>query len=65
MDQTVIINFPGGIISPGNLHDILIAATKIRLRYVRFGLRQQLLIDIASYNLKTFTNELDQLGDRL
>jgi rubredoxin len=62
MDQTVIINFPGGIISPGNLHDILIAATKIRLRYVRFGLRQQLLIDIASYNLKTFTNELDQLG---
>jgi rubredoxin len=62
MEQTVIINFSGGIISPGNLYHILVAAKKARLRFVRFGLRQQLLIDIFSYNLKTFTDELDQMG---
>ncbi|WP_316767563.1 rubredoxin [Pedobacter frigiditerrae] len=62
MEQTVIINFPGGIISPGSLYNILVAAAKVRLRYVRFGLRQQLLIDLASYNVETFTDELDELG---
>ncbi|RZK53957.1 MAG: rubredoxin, partial [Pedobacter sp.] len=62
MEQTVTINFPGGIISPGSLYNILVAAAKVRLRYVRFGLRQQLLIDLASYNVETFTKELDELG---
>jgi len=62
MEQTVIINFPGGIISPGSLYNILVAAAKVRLRYVRFGLRQQLLIDLESYNVETFTDELDELG---
>lgn len=62
MDHTVIINFPGGIISPGNLYNILVAATKSRLRFVRFGLRQQLLIDVASYNLNAFTDELREIG---
>lgn len=61
MEQTVIINFPGGIISPGTLYTILIAAAKVRLRFVRFGLRQQLLIDLESYNLKAFTDKLDHL----
>jgi rubredoxin len=40
----------------------LVAASKARLRFVRFGLRQQLLIDISSYNLKIFTDALDELG---
>ncbi|TKC09927.1 rubredoxin [Pedobacter polaris] len=62
MEQTIIINFSGGIISPGNLYNILVATSKSRIRFVRFGLRQQLLVDIASYNLKAFTDELDQLG---
>jgi hypothetical protein len=60
-DATVIINFPGGIISPGNLYNILAAATRANIKYVRFGLRQQLLIDVLSYNLQVFTEALDEL----
>jgi len=62
MDQTLIINFPGGIISPGNLYNILVAANRARIQYVRFGLRQQLLIDVANYNVSTLTSELDKVG---
>ncbi|MBO9675687.1 MAG: rubredoxin [Sphingobacteriaceae bacterium] len=62
MYQTIIINFPGGIISPGNLYNILVAASKARIQYVRFGLRQQLLLDTTSYNIAIFTGELDKLG---
>ncbi|WP_029276040.1 rubredoxin [Pedobacter borealis] len=62
MYQTIIINFPGGIISPGNLYNILVAATKARIQYVRFGLRQQLLIDTTTYNIAIFTGEMDKLG---
>ncbi|WP_316797208.1 rubredoxin [Pedobacter agri] len=62
MDQTIIINFPGGIISPGNLYNILIATSKAKIPFVRFGLRQQLLVDAAIYNLATFTSELDKIG---
>jgi len=62
MDQTIIINFPGGIISPGNLYNILVAASKAKIGFVRFGLRQQLLIDTVNYNLPDFTIELDKLG---
>ena len=62
MDQTLIINFPGGIISPGNLYNILVAASKARIQYVRFGLRQQLLVDVANYNLSAFTGELEKIG---
>ncbi len=62
MQQTIIINFAGGIISPGNLHNILVAATKVGIRFVRFGLRQQLLIDITNYNIPLFTRELNKLG---
>ncbi|TCD27033.1 rubredoxin [Pedobacter psychrodurus] len=61
MYQTIIINFPGGIISPGNLYNILVAATKARIQYVRFGLRQQLLIDTTTYNIDIFTVEMDKL----
>jgi rubredoxin len=61
MYQTVTINFPGGIISPGNLYNILVAASKARIQYVRFGLRQQLLLDTTTYNINIFTNELHKL----
>ncbi|UKT64240.1 rubredoxin [Pedobacter mucosus] len=61
MHQTIIINFLGGIISPGNLYNILVAATKAGVRFVRFGLRQQLLVDISTYNIAIFTAELNKL----
>ncbi|MCF3109721.1 rubredoxin [Niabella sp. CC-SYL272] len=41
---TIKINFPGGIISPGVLHEILAQLENNGTDQVRFGLRQQLLI---------------------
>ena len=60
--NTIKVNFKGGIISPGDLYNILLAAGKSGLLYVRFGLRQQLLIDVAIEELKNLKGELDMLG---
>ncbi|MET1056062.1 MAG: rubredoxin [Pedobacter sp.] len=62
MYRTIIINFHGGIISPGNLYNILVAASTARIHFVRFGLRQQLYFDTTSYNIALCTDELDKLG---
>jgi rubredoxin len=62
MANIVSINFRGGIISPGDLYNILLAAEKIKVQYVRFGLRQQLLIDLESYSIPDFTEELEKLN---
>jgi rubredoxin len=61
MTSTIIINFRGGIISPGDLHNILVAAAKAKIKTVRFGLRQQLLIDVEQYNVHLLTAELYKL----
>ncbi len=61
MIATIIINFCGGIISPGDLLNILVAAAKVKVHFVRFGLRQQLLIDVDTYNLPVFTEVLNKL----
>lgn len=60
--NTIKINFKGGIIHPADLYNILLAAGKSGLGYVRFGLRQQLLLDIALENLELLTTELGKLG---
>ena len=60
--NTIKINFKGGIISPGDLYNILLAAERSGLLYVRFGLRQQLLIDVTIESVKNLTTELDSLG---
>ena len=60
--NTIKVNFKGGIISPGELYNILIAATKSGLLYVRFGLRQQLFFDVANEEMKNITKDLDSLG---
>ena len=44
--NTIKVNFKGGIISPNDLYNILLAVGKSGLLYVRFGLRQQLLFDV-------------------
>jgi rubredoxin len=62
MANTVSINFRGGIISPGDLYNILLAAQKIKVLYVRFGLRQQLLVDLETYSIPDFTAELEKLN---
>ncbi|WP_207632747.1 rubredoxin [Foetidibacter luteolus] len=62
-DYSIIkINFPGGIISPGNLYNILVAAGKASVQQVRFGLRQQLLAEVAAPDMPVFTAELASLG---
>ncbi|MEO6720565.1 MAG: rubredoxin [Ferruginibacter sp.] len=59
---TIKINFRGGIISPGDLYNILVAAGKAKVGAVSFGLRQQLLIDVLQENYWVFTEELNGLG---
>ena len=58
---TIKINFRGGIISPGELYNILVAASKAGIYYVSFGLRQQLLIDVPSETVRVLTEELKKL----
>lgn len=55
------INFRGGIISPGELYNILVAATKAGMYYVSFGLRQQLLMDAPAETIDVLTEELKRL----
>lgn len=61
MIKTIFINFRGGIIPPAQLYNILLALSMIKVREVRFGLRQQLLVDVADFNVAAFTEELDKL----
>lgn len=56
------VNFPGGIISPGDLYNLLIAAGKAGVSRVRFGLRQQLLIEVLMEELQTLRDEIESLG---
>jgi rubredoxin len=59
---TIKINFRGGIISPGDLYNIMVAAAKSGTRDVSIGLRQQLLVKVANEDYKTFTGELQLLN---
>ncbi|SEW54066.1 rubredoxin [Chitinophaga arvensicola] len=52
--HTLPINFTGGIVSPGYLLELLKTAAAAQATQVRFGLRQQLLIDIPDKNLAAF-----------
>jgi rubredoxin len=46
------INLPGGIVSPGDLHEILSIAEKCNVEHVRFGNRQQLLFKVNAADLE-------------
>lgn len=61
-NNIVKVNFKGGIITPTELYNILIAVSKFNILYVRFGLRQQLLFDVAIEELMDLTAELEMLG---
>ena len=60
--NTIKVNFKGGIIPPRDLYNILLAAGKSGMHYARFGLRQQLLLDVEIEELNNMTAELDTLG---
>jgi rubredoxin len=56
------INFRGGIISPGDLLRILEAASEAEVINVRFGLRQQLLMDVMADSVHILQRKLEQYG---
>jgi rubredoxin len=60
--QTVIINFTGGIVSPGYLKEILDVAQAARVSHVRFGLRQQLIMEVPGQFYETFQNACSGKG---
>ena len=55
------INFRGGIISPGDLLEILEAANLAGVSKVSFGLRQQLIIEIKKEKYFEFSEQLNRL----
>lgn len=54
------VNFRGGIVSPGNLLHILNALEAAGIEHVRFGLRQQMLIDATHKNYDKLIASLTQ-----
>jgi len=64
MQQTnsVSFNFTGGIISPGHLKEILEIATAAKVLHVCFGLRQQLIMEVAAKYFLNFENACKEKG---
>lgn len=57
--QSVTINFRGGIVSPGYLKEILQIAQQAGASDVRFGLRQQMMMEVPIKSFDTFTQLCD------
>lgn len=55
---TIKINFTGGIISPGDLLNILSAAESAGIKKLSFGLRQQLFIEVVNDDCAKLTDAL-------
>src|SRR5580704_7059966 len=56
------INFTGGIISPGSLLNLLTALEAASISELRFGLRQQVLIDASLKDHLKLTDSLKSRG---
>lgn len=56
------INFKGGIVSPGYLYNLLENLEQAGVKQVRFGLRQQLLIDAAKKDYEKIANVLKTIN---
>ncbi|GAO44822.1 rubredoxin [Flavihumibacter petaseus] len=56
------IDFRGGIVSPGDLYNILVAAGRLGLRRASFGLRQQMFLEVDDSIRNALCVELDALG---
>ncbi|MBC9913000.1 rubredoxin [Chitinophaga varians] len=52
--HTISVNFRGGIIPPGVLLDLLEVAAEATVTHIRFGLRQQLLLNVPDKQLSAF-----------
>ena len=60
--SVITINFSGGIISPGYLLKILSVCKTFHVFDVKFGLRQQAIIEVMKDDAEKFSNELSALG---
>src|SRR5690349_4119446 len=60
--SNIKINFKGGIISPGELCNILDLASRSAVRHVSFGLRQQLLMKVRQEKLEAMMHDLRLAG---
>jgi rubredoxin len=58
MEHLIKINLPGGIVSAGDLYEILLIAENSGARHIRFGNRQQLYFTIAGECLEDLRNEM-------
>lgn len=58
--QPVVVNFEGGILSPGHLKDLLLIAQQTKVAEVRLGLRQQMIIDVPAKYLEEFTQSCQE-----
>ena len=56
------VNFTGGIVSPGYLYGLLQSLQEAGLTEVRFGLRQQLLVDVSAKEYNHVVNALNAAG---
>lgn len=56
LTNLVRINFPAGIISPGFLLEVLEIASLVKVAQVRFGARQQLLLEVPRIHMEAFTS---------
>lgn len=60
--KTYSINFKGGIVSPGYLKEILSAAAQARVDQVRFGLRQNMFIEVQGKYIAAFEDACKSNG---
>ena len=60
--DTIKINLTGGVISAGDLMQIISEADKARVDKIQFGSRQQLYIDVPVRLIEQFTTALSKLG---
>src|SRR3954466_13972556 len=57
-EHLIKINLPGGVISAGDLYEILIIAEKAEAKHIRLGNRQQLYFTIAAEYLEDLENDM-------
>lgn len=62
--QTIKINLPGGIVSPGRLREILAIAHNAKVQQVHFGSRQQLIFRVNGEKVRFLERDLKKLQIR-
>jgi len=62
MEYLIKINLPGGVVSAGDLYEILVIAENAGAQHIRFGNRQQLFFSIPGNELEDMEMEMLQAG---